>query len=123
MSRPYNNQQKKVGGTYKMVDLAVLADRRIKLKESVKKHLNLARELKKKSLKLENDNYTNRDWCLWYSHQRIIKKTGRLGGRWTSEDHPNYYIIEIGQNTKSPRDLERLAVTQTPVKDHQLTLM
>ena len=33
-------------------------------------------------------------------------------------------IIEIGQNTeKSPGDLRRLAVTQSPVKDHQLTLM
>ena len=38
--------------------------------------------------------------------------------------HPNYYIIENGQNTeKSPGDLRRLAVTQTPVKDHRLTLM
>ena len=33
-------------------------------------------------------------------------------------------IIENGQNTeKSLGDLRRLAVTQTPVKDHQLTLM
>ena len=32
--------------------------------------------------------------------------------------------IENGQNTeKSPGDLWRLAVTQTPVKYHQLTLM
>ena len=41
----------------------------------------------------------------------------------TNGDHPNY-IIEIGQNTeKSPGDLRRLAVTKTPVKDHQLTLV
>ena len=33
-------------------------------------------------------------------------------------------IIENGQSTeKSPADLRRLAVTQRPVKDHQLTLM
>ena len=33
-------------------------------------------------------------------------------------------FIENGQNTeKIPGDLRRLAVTQTPVKDHQLTLM
>ena len=33
-------------------------------------------------------------------------------------------IIENGQNTEeSPGDLRRLAVTQSPVKDHQLTLM
>ena len=32
-------------------------------------------------------------------------------------------IIENGQNTeKSPGDLRRFAVTQYPVKDHQLTL-
>ena len=41
-----------------------------------------------------------------------------------SGDHPNYYIIENGQNTeKSPGDLRRLAVAQTPVKNHQLMLM
>ena len=46
-----------------------------------------------------------------------------LGSWWTSGDHPNYNIVENGQNTeKSPGDLWRLAVTQTPVKDHQLTL-
>ena len=39
-------------------------------------------------------------------------------------DHPNNSIIENGQNTgKSPGDLRRLAVTQSPVKDHRLTLM
>ncbi len=39
-------------------------------------------------------------------------------------DHPNNSIVENGQNTeKSPRDLRRLAVTQTLVKNHQLTLM
>ena len=33
-------------------------------------------------------------------------------------------IKTIGQNTeKSPGDLRRVAVTQTPVKDHQLKLM
>ena len=33
---------------------------------------------------------------------------------------PNYCITEINQNTeKSPGGLGRLAVTQTPVKDHQ----
>ena len=64
----------------------------------------------------EGDNYTNRDWCFWYSYQRIIKGTGVLGGWMTSGDHPDYSIINIGQNTeKSPGDL-RLAVTETPAK-------
>ena len=41
-----------------------------------------------------------------------------------SEDHPNYSIIENSQDTeKSPGDLGRLTVTQTPVKDPQLRLM
>ena len=41
----------------------------------------------------------------------LLKETG---------DHPNYCIIENGQNTeKSPGDLRRLAVTQTLVEDHQ----
>ena len=72
----------------------------------------------------EGNNYTNRDWCSWYSHQRIIKGTGGLGGWKTSEDHPNYSIIENGQNTeKSPGDMKSLAVTQTPMKDHQLKLI
>ena len=54
----------------------------------------------------------------------IAKGTGGLGSWRTSGDHPNYNIIENGQNTeKSPGDLRRLAVTQTPVKNHQLTLM
>ena len=54
----------------------------------------------------------------------IIKGTEGLGNSKTSGDHPNDSIIENGQNTeKSPRDLKRFAVTQTPVKDHKLTLM
>ena len=44
-------------------------------------------------------------------------------GGWVG-DHPNNSIIENVQNTeKSPGDLRRLAVIQSPVKDHQLTLM
>ena len=69
-------------------------------------------------------NYTNCDWCFWYSHQRIIKWTGGVENKRTSGDHPNYYIIENGQNTeKSPEHLRKLAVTQSPVKYHQVKLM
>ena len=54
----------------------------------------------------------------------VTKETGGFGSWRTSGDHPNYYIIENDQNTeKSPGDLRRLAVPQTQVKDHQLTLM
>ena len=79
----------------------------------------------------ESDDYTNYNWCSWHSHERISKKTEGLGNKrtvgdcWrTRGDHPNYYIIGNGQNNeKSPGSLRRLAVTQTPVKGHQLTLI
>ena len=102
-----------------IVDFAVLAGHRIKLKECEKKdkYLDLARELKK----------------LWNMQVTIIPivngafgtvTKGLLKVLETSGDHPNYSIIENGQNTeKSPGDLRKLAVTQTPVKDYQLTLM
>ena len=47
-----------------------------------------------------------------------------LGSWRTSGDPPNDRIIENGQKTKkSPGHLRRLAVTQTPMKNHRLTLM
>ena len=50
--------------------------------------------------------------------------TGGLENWRTSGNYPNYCIIENSQNTEqSPGDLRKLAVTQTPVKDHQLKLM
>ena len=49
------------------------------------------------------------------------KGTIRLRYQRTSK-HDSYYM-KIGKNTmKSPGDLRNLAITQTPVKDHQLTL-
>ena len=64
------------------------------------------------------------NWCTWYSHQRIDKVTGGLGNKRMSGDHPNDSTIKISQNTeKSPGDLRRLAVTQTLVEDHHLTLV
>ena len=47
-----------------------------------------------------------------------------LGSWRTGKDYPNDSIAEDGQNpVTSPGDLRRLAVTQTPVKNHQLILM
>ena len=53
----------------KIVDFAVSADHRIKLKECEKKdkYLDLARELKK-TMKHEGDDCTNCDWCFWHSN-------------------------------------------------------
>ena len=54
----------------------------------------------------------------------VTKGTGGLGNWQTSRVYQNDCIIENGQNTKeSSENLRRLAVTQTPMKDHQLPLM
>ena len=54
----------------------------------------------------------------------FTKGTGGLGSWRTGGDHPKDSIITNGQNTeKSPGDLRRLAVTQTPLKNHRLTPM
>ena len=72
----------------------------------------------------EGNDYTNRDWPFRYSNKRIIKSIGGLGSYRTSGEHPNYNIVKNGQNReKSAGELWRLVVTQTPVKDNQLTLM
>ena len=110
--------------TCRIVKVAVPAEHRVKLKDSEKRdmYLDLARELKK----LWNMKATviPINISALVSHQRIGTGTGRLGNKRTSGDHPNYRIVEIGQNTKkSPGDLRRLAVTQTPVESHQLTLV
>ena len=71
----------------------------------------------KRSVERESEGDTNCDWYAQYSQQRIGTGTGRLGNEKTSGDHPNYTIVEIAQNTeKSPGDLRRLDVTQTPGK-------
>ena len=107
--------------TCQLVDFAVPADHRVKLKENEKmdKYLDLARELKK----------------LWNMKVKVIpivvgalgtvpkgleKSLENLEIRGRIEDHPEHCTAAICQNTqKSPGDLRRLAVTQTPVKDHR----
>ena len=104
----------------KIVDFTIPAVHWVKFKESEKKdkYLDLAKG-PKNTLEHEIDDYTNCNRCSFYSHRRIDKGTGRLGNNRTSGEHPNYYIIEISQNTeKSPRDMRRLVIPQTPVKDH-----
>ena len=57
--------------------------------------------------------------CARCSHQRIGTESGGLGNKRMIADHPNYSILEIGQTTKkNPREMKRLAVTQTPVENH-----
>ena len=108
------------------MDFAIPADHRVKLKENEKKnrYLDLARELKK----------TNKLWNMKVKFIPIVINvlgtvtkglgSGGLGNNRTSGDYRNYFPIEIGLNTeKNPGDLRRLAVSQSPVKDHQLKLI
>ena len=68
----------------------------------------------------ESDGDTIYNWCPRYNYQRISIGTGRVGNNRTSGDG----IIKISQNTeKSPGDLRRFAITQTPVRNHRLTLV
>ena len=54
----------------------------------------------------------------------VTKRPGRLGSWRPSRYHPINSIFENSQFTeKNPGDLRRLAVTQSPVKDHQIMLM
>ena len=121
-TRPNNNQTTKK--ICKIVAFAVSADHRIKLKECQKrdKYLDLARELKK----------------LWNIIPIVIGAFGTVtkGLLKGLEDLEVGRRVETIQTTallKTARilrrvleawgDLRRLAVTQSPVKDHQLTLM
>ena len=93
--------KKKKKRIFKIVDFALPADHRIKLKECEKKdkYLDLVSEFKKL-------------WNMKVTIGPIVR------------DYANYTIAENGQNPEtSPGNLRRLAVIQTPVKIHQLTLM
>ena len=117
-----NNKKNRI---YKIVDFAVPADHRINLKECEKKdkYLDLARELKKLwnmkvtivPIVIDAFGTITKGW---------LKKLGGLGSWGTCRDYTNDSIAESDQNTEtSAGDLRRLAVTQTPVKNHLLTLM
>ena len=80
------------------------------------KYLDLARELNIKAMENEDDGDINYNWK---ELERLGNWTGRFGNWRTSLHHSNYSIAMIGLNTKkSPRDLKKLTLTQTPVKDH-----
>ena len=54
----------------------------------------------------------------------LLKGLEDFGSWQTGRNYPNDSIAKNGQNPEmNPGDLRRLAVTQTPVKNHQLTLM
>ena len=72
----------------------------------------------------ESNDCANCDWCVRHNNYRIIKRPGGLGSWQTGRDYPNDSIAKNGKNPEtSLGDLRRFVVTQTPVKNHQLTLM
>ena len=110
-----------------IIIIAVPMDHRVNIKERKKrdKYLEVARELKKnKTKEHESDGDTSCNWCTWNDAQRLGKEAGCVRNRSSSRDYPNYSIGKVGDNTeRSPGNLKRLAVTQTPVKYHLLTLV
>ena len=110
-----NNNKKR---TFCIVDFAILADVRVKIKEGEKrgKLLDLSREPR---------NQWNRKIML---KPFIIGMLGtvleRVRNQRTNQDYSNYSIVENGQNIeKSPRYPRRRAGTQTLMKDHLLMLV
>ena len=75
-------------------------------------------------MEYEGDGDSNCKWCTWNNPQKVANEAEGVRNWKTNQDHPNYSIVEVGQNTeKSPEDLRRPVVTQTPVKDHHLMLV
>ena len=66
----------------------------------------------------ENDSDTNCNWRTWNSPLKIGKGTGKLGNKRTIRDHLSY----CQSTEKSPGDLRKLAVTQTPAGGKKLSL-
>ena len=106
------------------MDFVVPANHKVKIKENhnSENYLDLTRELRK----LQNIKFTELPiviGTLGTILRGLVRGLKWVGNRRTSRTYPNYCIVEVNQNTdKSPRDLRTLAVTQTPVKDYQLTL-
>ena len=125
-TRTRKKQQKnKNKGSCRIVDFAVLADRKVKIKTNKKtknkkrgKYLEFSRELDH-----EGDGDNNWNWCTWNDLLGFRMEAGRVGNRRTSRDHPGYSSAKIGKTTeKISGDLNRLAVTESPIKDYRQTL-
>ena len=95
----------------------------MKENEKKDKYTNFARELKKMwNMKVTVISLVNS--ALGTITEGFIKRLEDLEIRETSEDRPNYSIVEISQNTeKSPGELRRFVITQTLGIYHQITLM
>ena len=78
----------------------------------------------KKHMEHESDCDTNSNWHPRNNTKGLVKGTGITGNKRTRGNNPDYIIIKISwNNEKSAEDLRRLVVSQTPVKNHKLTLV
>ena len=78
----------------------------------------------KKAVEHEGNGDTNCNLHACYGLQKLGRGTERIGNQRTNWEQPKYRIVEIGQHTEmSPGDLRRYAAIQTPMKDHQLTMV
>ena len=84
-------------GTCRIVDFAVQADHRVKIKENEKKRQILRScQRTKKVTEHEGNGDTNCNLSTWNDHQRLNKRAGGVGNRRPSRVHLNYSIVQVG---------------------------
>ncbi len=107
------------------MDFAVPADHRIKLKECEKKnkYLDLARELTKKKWNVHVTIMPIVIGVFETVTKGLVKGLENLEVSGRVETFHTTSLLRKARIQKSPEDLGIFAVTQTPVKDHQVTLM
>ena len=123
-TKPYSYQQKRKK-ICKIVDFAVPADHRIKLKECEKldKYLDLAREFKKLwNIKVTIVPIVIRTFAQKLKDYKSAWRAWKLANEWRPSKR-QYFWRWLEYWEVSWRLEETCAVTQTPVKYHQLTLM
>ena len=70
----------------------------------------------------ESNGDTNSNWCTWKDPQKNGEGIGESRKK-RSGNHPDYSIITIGIPRKVLKTGRKIAVTQTPVRNHQLMLV
>ena len=98
---------------------------RVRIKESKKRDISQehTRQLKK-TMEHDGNGKSSFNLCTRNNLQKIGKGTGRLRNQCTKGNCPDCSIINIVHYTeKSPGDLSKLVVTQTPEDSQHLKLM
>ena len=125
-TRSFNNRQKKKKKKRicKIVDFAVPADHRIKLKECEKrdKYLDLARELKK-TMEHEGTIIPHVICTFGTVTKGLLKGLEDLEVGDRGETIQTTALLKTARILRGVLDLRGLAVTQSSVKYYQLTLM